>query len=349
MFWAYNNITLKNTNISFNKNNEILYLDTKSSEISGLNSKSIVCYYFNIEKFGSDYIRSEEFKEKNTFIKNNHQLNWKGVYIYILKNGKKYIGQGDYIDRFNNHTKTKEWSDDIQKIFIFTFDQKRGGSYNDSFKFVESQLIDQYELEKDLENKKSGDSTRLNEEQEEELRKFINICETIYCSFNLFPFKKTKKSQNSYIKNVQVQEIKNENSNNFGTATNNKELINDVENKQTYDERYEATIQNTSKKNITTQNNEIFPFPLKKPNNTYTNIKDWNLEFFKLNQGITLTYESKYPIEIFIKEFKSNDNNTIIVKKGSYIIRPGNHLLNNRNWLRTKEDVFKRAKILKNI
>ncbi|WP_215738010.1 hypothetical protein [Mesomycoplasma hyorhinis] len=304
MFWI-NNITLKDTNIYFNKNNEILYLDTKSSEISGLNYKSIVCYYFNIEKFGSDCIRSEEFLKKNTFIKNNHQLNWKGVYIYILKNGKKYIGQGDYIDRFNNHTKTKEWSGDIQKIFIFTFDQKRGGSYNDSFKFVESQLIDQYELEKDLENKKSGDSTRLNEEQEEELRKFINICEKIYSSFNLFPFKKTKKPKSSYSQNIEVQEIKNENSNNFGTATNNKELINDVENKQTYDERYETTIQNSFKKNITTQV-------------SYTR-DQWLNQFFLHNKNFVLTLQQKLFIQVENFDCNNKKNNKIIALKKSQV------------------------------
>ncbi|WP_215738401.1 hypothetical protein [Mesomycoplasma hyorhinis] len=82
------------------------------------------------------------------------------------------------------------------------------------------------------------------------------------------------------------------------------------------------------------------------PKNTDIGIKKWIFEFFKLNQGITLTYGSEYPIEIFIKEFKSNDDNIIIVKKGSYIKRPNGFVRNDKGWLRAKEDVFKAAKIL---
>ncbi|MXR09042.1 hypothetical protein DR104_03595, partial [Mycoplasma hyorhinis] len=92
-----------------------------------------------------------------------------------------------------------------------------------------------------------------------------------------------------------------------------------------------------------TQNNEISSLPFKKPENTYTEIKGWVFEFFKLNQGITLT---KPPIEIFIKKFKNNDDNTIIVKKGSYI-RPTSDLTHNYKELqRAREEVFKKTKIL---
>ncbi|QJB71043.1 hypothetical protein [Mycoplasma sp. 1654_15] len=69
------------------------------------------------------------------------------------------------------------------------------------------------------------------------------------------------------------------------------------------------------------------------------------MEFFKLNQGITLTRSSGNQIEIFIKEFKSKNDNTIIVKKGSYI-KPLSIHISDKYLHRVREDVFKRAKIL---
>ncbi|WP_434333931.1 hypothetical protein V2P38_00710 [Mesomycoplasma hyorhinis] len=102
-----------------------------------------------------------------------------------------------------------------------------------------------------------------------------------------------------------------------------------------------------TEKTIKIQNNKIFSFPFKKPENTYTKIKDWIFEFFKLNQGITLTYVSKRrQIEIFIKDFKNYDDNIIIVKKGSYIKPLNGNTENYEKLHRIREDVFKAAKIL---
>ncbi|QJB71042.1 hypothetical protein [Mycoplasma sp. 1654_15] len=117
-----------------------------------------------------------------------------------------------------------------------------------------------------------------------------------------------------------------------------------LEKNQNIKEKEEKTITENS---IETQNEMIFSFPFKKPDNTYTKIKDWIFEFFKLNQGITLTYISKRrQIEILIKEFKNNDDNTIIVKKGSYIKPLNVNTENYKKLHRIRVDVFEAAKIL---